>query len=433
MKERPGEGAVSSSARHLSPAKVHGAGQDHEKQLAEYADIRQEVLAFRDYIIAYHPEEGKLIDQLETCGSWLFFRWFYRVDIHRLAGGFTCKKHLFCTCCAVRRAAVYAKSYEQAVRYVLSENLHLVPILITYTVKNGPDLAERFAHLKKVQRSLLLARRRFFDKGRRPELNPTILRHVQGGAGSYEVKIGSGSGEWHIHIHEIALLDSREFTFTEQLLPIRKKHPDDVQRYKRVYVPEEFKSALRAEWKKITGDSDQVDVRGLYPRDQYSRLHALPEQDSLFALVLPDQEGPDAPDSIFSGVCEAFKYALKTDGGMTHEQHFHAAKILSGSRLIYSYGSLRNVQVPDESADIIEESLKDEPYLEKVYRYHHGSYVLDRINEGDEIVFPIGSVPRFKQSKPPALNRDSFPTKSFFTAWMEEYKRQQQEGGEEPF
>jgi hypothetical protein len=184
------------------------------------------------------------------------------------------------------------------------------------------------------------------------------LRHVLGGAGSYEFKIGSGSKLWHPHIHEIALLDSREYVFTEELLPFDN-------RFQRVFVPQVFKAALRAEWKSLTGDSDQVDVRGLYPRESYTRLITL--QDSEDASVFYKD------DSISSGIFEAFKYALVPEQ-MTHEEQYHAAKTLEGCRLLFTYGLFRGVQLPDESFDDIDQFLADLPYYQKFYQYfQHGA------------------------------------------------------------
>ncbi len=333
------------------------------EQLDRYAFWKHEQTLFADYIIANHPEERKLVEKLQSCGSHLVFNCFYDGDrsnivASKLAGGFTCKNHLFCRCCAMRRSAIYAKTFEAYVRSLLLEHPHFAPILITYTVKNGPDLLERFKHLRRAQQLLLLYRRQLLSKKSTARGIDTVLRHVLGGAGSYEFKIGSGSKLWHPHIHEIALLDSREYVFTEELLFVK-------DRSQRLFVPQEFKAALRAEWKSLTGDSDQVDVRGLYPRDGYARLISL--QDAEEASVF------DKDDPISSGTFEAFKYSLVPDEHMTHEEQYHAAKTLQGCRLLFTYGLLRGVQLPDESFDDVEQVLADLPYYQKFYQYfQHG-------------------------------------------------------------
>ncbi len=351
--------------------------RDHIEQLDRYAFLKREQSLFMAYIIAKHPEECKLIEKLRSCGSHLIFNCYYEGDrsnivANKLAGGFTCKKHLFCRCCAMRRAAIYAKTFETYVRSLLLEHPHLAPVLITYTVKNGPDLLERFKHLRRVQQLLLVYRRQLLSKKSTAKGIDTVLRHVLGGAGSYEFKIGSGSGLWHPHIHEIALLDAREYIFTEELVPFGN-------RVERIFVPQEFKAALRAEWKSLTGDSDQVDVRGLYPRDSYARVVTL--QDAQNDAVF------EKDDPVFSGVCEAFKYAL-VPGEMSHEEQYHAAKTLDGCRLLFTYGLLRGVQLPDEAFDDIEQEIAGLPYFQRVYQYFqygaHFRYTL--LHEGDELL-----------------------------------------------
>jgi hypothetical protein len=334
--------------------------RDRIEQLDRYAFLKRQQSLFTDYIIAHHPEERKLIEKLQSCGSHLIYNCFYDGDIsnivaHKLAGGFTCQRHLFCVCCAMRRAAIYAKTFEAYVRCLLQEHPFLVPVLITYTVKNGLDLLERFKHLRRSQQLLLFYRRQLLSNKSTARGIDTVLRHVHGGAGSYEFKIGSGSGLWHPHIHEIALLDSREFLFTEELFPVG-------DRFQVIFVPQEFKILLRLEWKNFTCDSDQVDVRGLSPREGYSRLITL--QDAQNASFFEKDQ------SLFSGVCEAFKYAL-VPGEMTHEEQFHAAKTLAGCRLLFTYGLLRGVQLPDESFDDIEQELANLPYFQKIYQYFH--------------------------------------------------------------
>ena len=45
--------------------------------------------------------------------------------------------------------------YIQRIEELMRQNRHLKPVLITLTVKNGPDLQERFKHLRASFRTLL--------------------------------------------------------------------------------------------------------------------------------------------------------------------------------------------------------------------------------------------------------------------------------------
>ena len=55
--------------------------------------------------------------------------------------------------------------YVERIDQVLQENRKLKPVLITLTVKNGSDLAERSEHLMKSFRTLLERRRDYEKKG----------------------------------------------------------------------------------------------------------------------------------------------------------------------------------------------------------------------------------------------------------------------------
>ena len=106
---------------------------------------------------------------------------------------------------------------------ISASNARLRPFLVTLTVKDGDDLAERFKHLHASQRELWKRKQR----GRGSSFDT-----IEGAVWSYEVKRGTGSKSWHPHLHMIALCET----------------PPDSRR-------------LSAEWHSITGDSFIVDVR----------------------------------------------------------------------------------------------------------------------------------------------------------------------------
>ena len=72
--------------------------------------------------------------------------------------------------------------YVERIDQVLQENRKLKPVLITLTVKNGSDLAERSEHLMKSFRTLLERRRDYEKKGR----GFNEFCKVQGAMYSYE-------------------------------------------------------------------------------------------------------------------------------------------------------------------------------------------------------------------------------------------------------
>jgi hypothetical protein len=342
----------------LNPGLWRATDSGHHEGLQRYASLKRHQEQLAQYILDYDPPvvKGEITlsvaneaRKLLECGMHLTYLDYWRVGKWKLVHGFTCKMHLLCACCAMRRHAVMAKAYEQRIRYLLQANPSLVPVLITKTVKNGPSLSERFAHISSSHRQLI-KRRNDSLRGKSLRLrNLSVMRHVHGGAGAYEIKRGKGSGGWHPHMHEIALLDANAFEFVEQ-----------ERKGKMVSVPLEFESQLTKEWWQITGDSYIVDVRRIYA----------------------DEQG-QGKDELFLGVCESFKYALKLNE-FSFDDQLHAYVTLRRGRLVYNYGSLYGLEVPDDSADSIEDELALEPYLVVIYKYFSGSYDLADVRQPTE-------------------------------------------------
>lgn len=192
------------------------------KRVQRYGEAKNRALDIAEYIDGQDGEQ-RLSRRVQTCGDYLVFRHYFTVDQVRLHGAQLCMKHLLCPLCAIRRGAKALKAYLDRWEAITREKTALKPFLVTLTVKDGDDLAERFAHLHKGQRELWKRRQR--RRG-------SALDCVVGAVWSYEVKRGAGSGLWHPHLHMVALA---EFG------------PDAEE--------------LSKEWHNITGDSYIVDVR----------------------------------------------------------------------------------------------------------------------------------------------------------------------------
>lgn len=132
-----------------------------------------------------------------------------------------------------------------------------------------------------------------------------------GAVWSYEFKRGLNSKKHHPHVHCV--------WFCEE--------PPD-------------QAALSSQWHNITGDSFIVDVR-----------------------PFSDQ------DDLLSGFLEVFKYAVKFSD-LPLEDNWHGYEVLSGKRLIASFGVLRGVVIPDDLSD--EPELDDLPFIELMYRFSQG-------------------------------------------------------------
>jgi hypothetical protein len=275
-------------------------------RIARYSKAKERAEAMRDYLgtlPASNLRAAKARAKLSDCGNFLHFRHYFTVGQVRLHAACFCGQHLICPLCAIRRGSKNLTAYLERFRAVQAERPELKPYLMTFTVKNGPDLKERMDHLRGCFR-MLQDRRRRWEAGCRGAPWTEFAR-VAGAVGSYEVT-NRGQG-YHPHIHMVALCAS-----------------------------EPSQTALRAEWEGITGDSFMLDVRPF-----------LEDQDPAL------------------GFMEVMKYALKTSD-LSLPDNWHAAQVLGRSRLLFSLGCFRGVNVPEALTD---EPLEGLPYFDLLYRY----------------------------------------------------------------
>ena len=200
-------------------------------RINRYSQAKKKALDIVDYMESMTKHQATS-ERVKNCGDYLVFRHYYSIDRIKLHGASLCMKHLLCPLCAIRRGAMYLKAYLVRFEALKQQNPNLNAYLVTLTVKDGPDLSERFKHLFASQHELWKRKKR--GRG-------SVLDGVSGAVWSYEVKRGSGSGSWHPHLHMIALAESQ---------------PDAV--------------ALASEWHNITGDSFIVDVRPISQDDPAS-------------------------------------------------------------------------------------------------------------------------------------------------------------------
>lgn len=281
---------------------------------ARAMDMAQYIDTLRDP--KKRPDIEKLHCNLKQCASYLVFHEYITVDQLRLVKAQTCKKHLLCPFCAMRRAGKYVAKNIPKLEQILAENPSLIPIMITYTVKNGPNLRERFTHLKKAERRLKRAALNYKNGQKWTE-----YARVQGAISAYEFT-KKEEGDWHPHIHMLALVDS--------------------------YIDQE---ALSQEWLNITGDSFIVDIRKIK-----ANLNA---------------GGLD----IASAMLEVCKYSLKFHD-MTLPDTWIAYNVLRGKRLVNPSGLLRGVELPES---LLDDPLEGLPYVERHYRFRPAQRVYDLV------------------------------------------------------
>lgn len=302
-------------------------------RVERYADAKNRALEISKFIET--QEGGKaLSSKVGHCGEYLLFREYWTIDRVKLHAAHFCKKHMLCQLCAIRRGAKSMQAYTPRYDHVIASNARLRPFLVTLTVKNGPDLLERFEHLQKSLQELWHRKRR--GRG-------SVLDGVEAAVWSYEIKLGSGSGLWHPHVHMLCVAESMVLEEKGDLGP------------------------LSDEWKQITGDSFMVNVRAI--------------------------------DNPTGGFFEVFKYALKFSD-MEPCDTYAAYQVLKCRRLIGSAGAFRGIEVPD---NLLDEPFDDLPFVELFYRFMRGGYSLRR---GQGQGPTSAERPKDKKAKrPPASHR----------------------------
>lgn len=202
------------------PGRLDRYASAHERTLVNLSHVNKKLQLNRDSLNPYFQHLQKVERRMSTCGHYLGFRHYFTVDQVRLTAARFCKDHLLCPLCAVRRGSKMVETLVSKHAVVMAENPGLKMYMLTLTVKNGPDLAERHQHLKSSYQTLLDRRRDYKKKG----WGLTEFAKIEGGVGSYEVT-NRGNG-WHPHLHLMI--------FTKQRINV---------------------AALKREWAEITGDS----------------------------------------------------------------------------------------------------------------------------------------------------------------------------------
>lgn len=216
-------------------------------KLQRYAGGKNRALDMAKYITNFHTGKGKLgrgkgsrtveqsqnkrlVAELESCASYLVFKNYYTINEVRLHAMKSCRKHLLCPFCAMRRGAKYLQAYLDRLAVVTAQNPRLRAYFVTVTIKNTESLEQGYTHLRNAMRKMMKQRSNALRGQKQVEFAKAL-----GAVHSIEFKRGSGSGLWHPHAHMIWLCEI----------------PPDAHK-------------LSQEWLSLTGDSYIVDVRECY-------------------------------------------------------------------------------------------------------------------------------------------------------------------------
>ena len=226
------------------------------ERIARYGQAHARSLAMLEHLRGAPSVEAiKTAAGLASCGNYLHFREYFTVGKVRLHNATFCKQHLVCPLCAIRRGAKALGAYLTRWQVIQEEHPDLRPYLLTLTVKNGPDLDERQAHLTKSLRKLMTHRRNF--NAGVPRAPWTELCKADGAV--YTLELTNKGNGWHPHCHMIVLAAS---------------------------APSQ--SALSAEWHRITGDSMIVDCRPITGDPSEGFMEVFKYAVKFSDLTLPD-------------------------------------------------------------------------------------------------------------------------------------------------
>lgn len=298
--------AEASDEASTLPSRIdrYGRAKDRAERMLAYLRTLAPVADLGTIAAGSRHDPALCAVKLEGCGNWLKFRSYPTVGKTRLHAASFCKEHLICPLCAIRRGGKALQKYQERFSILTAARPDLKPYLVTLTVRNGPDLAERYEHLSASYRRLMARRRE--------SRQLSSMREVSGGVGSVEFT-RSAKG-WHPHIHLVALA---------------------------VDIPSQ--TDLKAEWEQITRDSFVCDVRPI--------------------------------TNPVGGFCEVFKYAVKFSD-LEPADNWHAFQVLTGRRLLTSFGAFRGVEIPDSLLDSTAD-LDSLPYVELLYRYSFSARAYD--------------------------------------------------------
>lgn len=259
------------------------------------------------------PDSFDLV-KFDNCGSHLEFRNYHERGQIKLARGKFCHQDKVCPVCAILKQAKCMKLLAPKIDYLGMGEFqgrpwyHIVP-----TIKNGPDLAERFNHYRAGRKVQTERARKLRNMGRGKH---TEFAKVIGAYESIEVKRGAGEGLWHPHGHIIAVCSD--------------------------YID---RDRLQHEWKEITGDSHNVHVELIDMDNDEHRTSAL---------------------------LECTKYVTKFTE-QTPEDLYQLHGILKGKTLKQQYGRLRfSAAERKELAEHHDVLPEDEPFVRMIYEFLHG-------------------------------------------------------------
>lgn len=298
----------------------------------------------RDHVFSTGLTRGDLIskiDKFRSCCDVLEVRTasadaadlFNRdIEVHNAS---FCRQHLVCPLCAARIQNNRRRRFADPIKAAARKYSHAY--IITFTVKDGEDLAERLGHLKDGMTSF-----RRMGQRRGSARSGGEWGKVRAALVSYEIKRGEGSGFWHTHAHGLVFTDS----------------PIDYQVYdpkrKREIQKECRRDGVGARGRLDGAVMQWADVAG--KRVPISKVTGEWLQSTGDSVSLDVSKVEGSAESVYSQAREVLKYVSKLNGQRQSDIIDIVAETFN-KRFLNTYGDFRQVSDDMEADSIPEKSV----------------------------------------------------------------------------
>lgn len=304
---------------------------------------------------------------IHECSTLIEFREYDNGEF-RLHNANFCKNPIVCPVCASRvsnkRRALYLPAIERAVeRYSISEEVrrekaypegYTGVYMCTATMRPGTNLEERINHL-----SESILRFRKMGQKRKSGFSDGEWKNIKAALSNIEIKIGSGSGQWHVHAHFLVFTDeplNTKLYDSPYFIEIDDK--ENPGQKKQITL-----SKVQYEWYLATGGDFIFDVKSIQFREYVGSVKC-----ETFA------------QSIMLQSAEVFKYNTKLteEGnleGLSDWQYIELIQRRGGRRLFNAVGEFRCDSRNERSLmTVTEKEVKRLEYIDKYDSFTYQIY-----------------------------------------------------------
>jgi len=339
--------------------------------------INNDIISIDKYTRKDIREKLKAIHE---CSTLIEFREYDNGEF-RLHNANFCKNPIVCPVCASRvsnkRRALYLPAIEKAVeRYSVPEEVRIEKkypkgytgvYMCTATMRPGTNLEERINHL-----SESILRFRKMGQKRKSGYSDGEWKNIKAALSNIEIKIGSGSGQWHVHAHFLVFTDeplNTKLYDSDYFIELNDKE-NPGQKKKHVL------SKVQYEWYLATGGDFLFDVKPIQYKEWVGEVKC-----DTFA------------QSIMLQSAEVFKYNTKLteEGnleGLSDWQYIELIQRRGGRRLFNAVGEFRCDSRNERSLmTVTEKEVKRLEYIDKydsfTYQIYSSQYRKDLYGYSD--------------------------------------------------